>query len=934
MFRLSPAIFALVLSTAAFAQQTVTAGPWTIALGPAGPATIGYDGQVLLRNGMVSGFTPNWTASRFNLAGSQVTTTPTGAVWTRSVPDNQDATLTVAAAANKLSLALDTTMRAPGPTEYSVELLPEAVRSSEKSCFVSLDGKPDTLDLVGHFASFSIYQEMRFEQAERTIIVRCQGAYLQDRRDAGQGFFLVYVLMPDKLPTTAKASIEIEVQPAAAADIPARRAFLSQTATEQTDLPVANAGFEEGLKFWSDNPRAAIDAEVKRSGARSASITIPTTQTDGTGVYLVQNIPVTAGLLYSAEAWIRTRDVVSAALADYFPTGGTVILEWADKRGGWLAPGDYATGSYGTTDWRRVSTKLLRAPQDAGYAIIFLALRASGTAWFEDVKLTQVQRNIVLVSPGAGASIADNTPDFSWHYPDAAGATLELSADAAFPVAKTLHFDGIQHSPFSIGKPLTPGTWFWRASVPDHRASSPTWQFTQTAPLTQDCTAPIIAEDNAYLAGPRQPVTVHYSDNFGVTEATLVLDGHSVAAKVGPTSAVYTPKTDWTPGLHRLDVVAHDAAGNKSSRRLFLNYEPGVVLKQWLVNGGVAIAGKPRFLLGMYGVRMSDIPTMAAAGYDFVHNYTWDGPGTNDTAIAYLDECRKYGLQAFIGFDRKKLQAEDNEFVAERVGALSRHPALLAWYLFDEPDGADQYVPPDQLRREYRLIKALDRMHPIVVTVAGMENMPLYHDSYDVYWSMDYSNPASNVRAFEQHRHALRPDVPLMSIVHCYDGYQLGGNGAVFEVDKFQPGPAMLRANAFMAIAHGSSGLCWWWWGQGSNAYMTVANAPKAWDALKETVRQIRALRPVLEAQVAPRTWIEKPAADTEVHFWEKRLPDRTVIIAVNRDSKPCDLTFASPSLNGKPRATVLFEDRAVALTAGRLTDSFAPLAVHIYEVR
>jgi hypothetical protein len=924
-----------MLPAAAFAQQTVTSGPWSITLGPAGPSTISYDGQVLLRNGMVGGYTPNWTASRFNLSGSQVTPTPTGATWARSVADNQDAALTLTTAANKLTLALDTTMRTPGPTEYSVEIAPEAVRSSETSCFVELEGKPSTLDLVGHFANFSIYKEIRFEQAERTIIVRCQGAYLQDRRALGQGFFLVYVLMPDKLPATAKPSIEVEVQPAAPADIPARRAFLSQTAAEQTDLPVANSGFEEGLKSWSDNPRAAVDTEVHHSGAQSASITIPTTQTDGTGVYLVQNIPVTGGLLYSAEAWIRTRDVVGASLADYFPTGGTVILEWADKKGGWLAPGDYATGSYGTTDWRLIQTRLIRAPKDAGFAIIFLTLRAHGTAWFDDVKLTQVHRNVILVSPAAASSIADNTPEFSWHYPDAAAATLELSPDAAFPAEKTVSYDGLQHSPFSPDKPLAPGAWFWRVTVPDHHASSPVWQFTQTAPLTQDCTPPVIAEDNAYLAHPRQPAIVHYSDNVGVTKVALTLDGHEVLAKVGPTSAVYTPRSDWTPGLHRLDVVASDAAGNKTSRRLFLNYEPGVVRKQWLVNGGIAIGGKPHFLLGMYGVLPSDIPTMAAAGYDFVHNYTWDGPGTNDTALAYLDECGKYGLQAFIGFDRKKLQAEDVEFVAERVGALSRHPALLAWYLFDEPDGADQYVSPDQLRRLYRLIKSLDPMHPVIVTVAGMENMPSYHDSYDVYWSMDYSNPASNVRAFEQHRRALRPDVPLMSIVHCYDGNQQGaGTGLTFDVDKFQPGPAMLRANAFMAIAHNSSGLCWWWWGQGSNIYRTVAHAPKAWDALKETLRQIRALRPVLEAQVLPRTWIEKPSDGVEVHLWEKRLPDRTVVIGVNRDNKTCDLTFASPSFTGKEKATVLFEDRTVALNAGRLTDSFAPLAVHIYEVR
>ena len=108
-----------------------------------------------------------------------------------------------------------------------------------------------------------------------------------------------------------------------------------------------------------------------------------------------------------------------------------------------------------------------------------------------------------------------------------------------------------------------------------------------------------------------------------------------------------TPQTDWLPGLHKLQVTAADATGNKTTRLIFLNYAPGEVHKQWLANGGIAIGGKPQFLLGMYGVRLEDMPELAKAGYDYVHNYTWDGAGTNESAIAYLDACAKYGLQAF-----------------------------------------------------------------------------------------------------------------------------------------------------------------------------------------------------------------------------------------------------------------------------------------------
>jgi hypothetical protein len=80
--------------------------------------------------------------------------------------------------------------------------------------------------------------------------------------------------------------------------------------------------------------------------------------------------------------------------------------------------------------------------------------------------------------------------------------------------------------------------------------------------------------------------------------------------------------------------------------------------------------------------------------------------------------------------------------------------------------------------------------------------------------------------------------------------------------------------------------------------------------------------------------WIEKPAEGQEVHLWEKRLPDRTVIIAVNREKKPCNLNFASPAFAGKTQASVLFEGRSVTLAEGKLSDSFAGWAVHVYEVK
>lgn len=924
----APLAALLLLCSLAFGQT----GPWTITPGSGGPSLVAYKGQPLLKDTALVGYLPNWAGGRFNLNDATVTTTAGAATWSKQQPD-QDATLSVSAAGDKVTFVMETTMRANGPVEYSFKLMPEAVRTNEKYALVSVNGKPRTLDLVGKFDTINGVTELRFEQPERTIIIRSDPLVVQDRRDLGQGLFLVFSLNGEGKTVTEKRTMEVEVQETKPEEIEARRATLSQVAMEKREIPVPNGGFEHGLAEWGSNPRAAVDTEVKHGGKQSARITIPADQTDRTGIYLVQNVPIIGGRLYSVEGWLKSQDVKAVSLGDMSPTGVDIILEWADKQGKWLAAGDYAKGLYGTNDWQQVTTKLMRAPKDAGFAIIFLSMRATGTGWFDDLKVTEVTRNVVLTQPLFGKSLADNTPEFSWQHDEPGAALLELSTDETFPAGNTVRYENIQQPPFSPDKPLGPDKWFWRVTIPEHGTTSVTWNFSQTAPVTADCSPPVISADHAYLSTPRQPVTVRFRDNVGVAKVDLKLDGKPVTGQMTPTSVKLTPRAVWTPGLHRLEVTAADAAGNSSCRVIYLNYAPGLTKKQWLVNGGIAIGGKPQFLLGMYGVRTEDIPEMAKAGYDFVHNYTWDGPGTNQSALEYLDECQKYGLQAFIGFDRAKLLAWDEDFVAERIGALSRHPALLAWYLFDEPDLPHQYVPPDQLRSLYQLIHTLDPSRPVIVTVAQGNMMPLYHDSYDVYWSMDYGTPAANVTNYESHHSALRPDVPIMSIVHSYDGKQQGPSKGG-DVEKFEPGPQQLRACAFMAIAHNSSGLAWWWWGQGGDIFMTVANAPKAWAALKETVRQIRELRPVLEAQVQPRMWTEKPAEGQEVHLWEKTTGGRTVIIAVNRDNKPAELSFTAPAFGGKSQVNVLFEDRKVALNGGKLSDKFDGWAVHIYEVK
>lgn len=929
------------LACSAFAQdRRLEVGPWTADIGEARLESLRWQGGELIQLGGIGGYLPQWQGDRFSLEGAEVEMAEDQITWHRAEPGNQEATVTLRLSPERATFRLHTIVQAAGPTEFWVQIVPEAVCAGEQ-CFVWTDERElHTLSLDEPFGKLSELRRLRFEQPERSITIACTGFELQDRRQLGSGLFLVDVIgSSGDRSVEATRVLEIEVQPVPAEQIQARRQMLSQAATERSAVEVPNGGFEDGLEGWSDNPLASVDEEIVHSGERAARLTIEGQLDSGqrSRVYLTRMIPVQQRHLYRASAWIRGENVQPMTQGGMPPVGATVIMEFADTNGDWFAGGSYAASNYETFDWRHLSTEVVRAPEGAGYAIIYLALRGVGTAWFDDVTMEHVRHNVVLLSPPPGAELHDNTPSFDWQFNRETWADVEMSQDPAFPAETTRVMAHVSTPPITVQEPMEPGVWRWRVRVPDYDAVSQTWSFRQTASPDEDTTEPRVAERHDWLATPRSPMRIEYSDNVGVERVELAVDGRDVSAQVemGDGEARYVPDRPWEPGLHVAQVRVEDAGGNAAQRQLYFTHSEPLPRIVWRRTGGVTIDGDPHFLLGMYGLNEDDMPGIAAAGFDYCHSYRWDGAGTTEGALQYLDAAHSHGLRVFMGLSRDRLMAHDERFVAERVAGLMRHPALLAWYLYDEPDLEHQYVSPMWLERYYRLIKSLDPFHPVVVTCARDDAVPRYRDALDVHWTQVYGNTAFVSSRIERHRASLREGTPLAAILHCYDSRLTGELRAGAEPDPadFQPDGRLMRANAFMAIAHNSSGLTWWWWGYGGgDRYFTVANAPRAWASLQQTVADIHALEPVLTAEGMVTMSVQAPAEGVEVHLWEKRLPDRVVAVAVNQAQEACDLRWRPQTPPATGTVQVLFEDRELALTDGELADTFGPLAVHVYE--
>ena len=110
--------------------------------------------------------------------------------------------------------------------------------------------------------------------------------------------------------------------------------------------------------------------------------------------YQLYTIPVLAvpGKYYRAEVWVKT-DKVSIS-----PEGGgaTVCIEFLKRENGktkWMT-GRYLRGITGTRDWTRLS-ETIRIPDNAVKTILSLYLwkGSTGTAWFDDLRFTEVSRD-------------------------------------------------------------------------------------------------------------------------------------------------------------------------------------------------------------------------------------------------------------------------------------------------------------------------------------------------------------------------------------------------------------------------------------------------------------------------------------------------------------------------------------------------------------
>lgn len=348
------------------------------------------------------------------------------------------------------------------------------------------------------------------------------------------------------------------------------------------------------------------------------------------------------------------------------------------------------------------------------------------------------------------------------------------------------------------------------------------------------------------------------------------------------------------------------------------------------------VNGQPFLPVGLYSVPLEHLATVAQAGFTAVLTYD----SATASLTAYLDEAARVGLMAVVHSPAAWFGEGGEARLRTAVAALRGKPALLGWYLIDEPSSDRAGQTPADLARLYALMQELDPYHPTFTVYCQPAEFALYADTHDVFMCDPYpvgNRPLNYVAEWTDLGNAAMAGRKPVHVVPQSFGSEQGP-----QTWWRMPTAEEERCMGYLALVHGAKGLFYYRFDvqrydraladAGKWPWPTIGYLPDlqpaSWAGLANTARELRDLAPViLAAAPAARATADTPA----LHVALRQTGGGLTLIAVNPTEEPLTARVAVPGLTAT-RAEVLFEGRQVAVRAGALEDRFEGFAVHVYR--
>jgi len=459
----------------------------------------------------------------------------------------------------------------------------------------------------------------------------------------------------------------------------------------------------------------------------------------------------------------------------------------------------------------------------------------------------------------------------------------------------------------------------------------------------------------------RPKITIRITDvgGSGVDESsiTFIGNGHDLSTAAAYIHTVgflsYTPTKNLAQGVNTLDVTASDNSGNEATAQFKFGRYNGTNAVTIDKDNVLYVDGREFFPIGIYaaGKNMTQAEvremfrdlTTADSGFNSILHYGLKG--INVWSKNFMDMADEFGLKVLVRIKKEYVRGGDNNGILNSVKRFVKHPALLSWYIDDEPVIAN--VPPSILENAYQTARTIDVWHPASMAILRTKSSENYSQATDIMMPDKYpfrrsasrSDPITLVSdGVEDAIAGVNGEKPVWAVIQAF-GYQSP------EMEGWwygEPSLEEMRAMTYLAIAHGAKGILYYTYkSPGQYDITNSPNYPNHWTDLKAITNEMRDLTPVLLSEDLNGEMIieiTSPAnatdnnGDPAIHYLVKENGNQKTLIAVNVLDRNVEVLFRTEPNLPSAELNVLFEDRKVALGSDSFNDTFRPYEVHIYQ--
>ena len=394
---------------------------------------------------------------------------------------------------------------------------------------------------------------------------------------------------------------------------------------------------------------------------------------------------------------------------------------------------------------------------------------------------------------------------------------------------------------------------------------------------------------------PRAPATLW-------VDAVMVQEGDDAtgefhAAFADAAIAIREAQVDWSPPRRTRDIAAgRSITGPVAPARTEID-----------AHGRFLLDGEP-YLQHSLGLEfVSDLAMLdLVARFGFRDICIQVHPNVSAAQLAGIfDRCAQVGLRVIPWLDGRM----SREQFTEHITTLRDHPALLCWYVYDEP-GGDRFAEADA---RVALAKELDPARPAFINYLPWDLEGQTGDIYstDVY-PIPHSTPMAAIGAVATMKAAAQQEGKPVWM-------WLQGTGYAYGMAR-EPTPRELSCMVYGSLIAGARGIYY---------FAQVPRTRECLDEMRALVVEVDALAPALGTlDPAPEVTCDQPAIMTAAYAHE----GQWWVLAVNTQAAPCEARIELPGAAGP--VEVMFEDRILTAAEGAWSDAFGPYERRVYRLQ